>query len=87
MGWHSKVNWGNIGHRAKFSGDQSSIPSIAENMLRGFVAIGGVKIWLFPLHWLLALTTACTTVQAVTKQMQCDATVLVYLDNQVLRRS
>ena len=41
MGWHSKVNWGNIGHRAKFSGDQSSIPSIAENMLRGFVAIGG----------------------------------------------
>jgi len=26
----------------------------------------GVKIWLFPLLWLVAFTTACTTVQAVT---------------------
>ena len=25
----------------------------------------GVKIWPFPLLWLLAFTTACTTVQAV----------------------
>ena len=28
----------------------------------------GVKIWLFPLLWLVAFTTACTTVQAVIKK-------------------
>ena len=28
----------------------------------------GVKIWPFPLLWLVAFTTACTTVQAVTSR-------------------
>ena len=34
------------------------------NPFRGFGA-PGVKIWPFPLLWLVAFTTACTTVQAV----------------------
>jgi len=34
------------------------------NPFRGFGALG-VKIWTFPLLWLVAFTTACTTVQAV----------------------
>ena len=35
------------------------------NPFRGFGA-QGVQIWPFPLLWLVAFTTACTTVQAVT---------------------
>jgi len=34
------------------------------NPFRGFGA-PGVEIWPFPLLWLVAFTTACTTVQAV----------------------
>jgi len=34
------------------------------NLFSGFGAPGG-QIWPFPLLWLLAYTTACTTVQAV----------------------
>ena len=33
----------------------------------------GVKIWPFPLLWLVAFTTACTTVQAVIfHEVQCQ---------------
>ena len=35
------------------------------NPFRGFGA-PGAEIWPFPLLWLVAFTTACTTVQAVT---------------------
>ena len=35
----------------------------------------GVKIWLFPLLWLVAFTTACTTVQAVTSKCTAEARV------------
>ena len=43
------------------------------NPFRGFGA-PGVKIWPFPLHWLVAFTTACTTVQAVIRSTR-DHTV------------
>ena len=34
----------------------------------------GVKIWPFPLLWLVAFTTACTTVQAVTSRERKKST-------------
>ena len=37
------------------------------NPFKGFGA-QGVKIWPFPLLWLVAFTTACSTVQAVTSR-------------------
>jgi len=40
------------------------IPSFIE-IRSGVLKPQGVKIWPFPLLWLLAFTTACTTVQAV----------------------
>ena len=40
------------------------IPSFIE-IRSGVSEPQGVKIWLFPLLWLVAFTTACTTVQAV----------------------
>jgi len=40
------------------------IPSFIEIRL-GVSEPQGVKIWPFPLLWLVAFTTACTTVQAV----------------------
>jgi len=39
-------------------------PSLIE-IRSGVSELKGVKIWPFPLLWLVALTTACTTVQAV----------------------
>ena len=39
----------------------------------------GVKIWLFPLLWLVAFTTACTTVQAVIAVI-CVALVHGFFD-------
>ena len=41
------------------------IPSFVE-IRSGVSEPQGVKIWPFPLLWLVAFTTACTTVQAVT---------------------
>jgi len=43
--------------------------SFHRNPFRGFGA-QGVKIWHFPLLWLVAFTTACTTVQAVIHLQQ-----------------
>ena len=43
------------------------IPSIIE-IRSGVSEPQGVKIWPFPLLWLVAFTTACTTVQAVTSR-------------------
>ena len=40
------------------------IPSFIEIRL-GVSELQGVKVWPFPLLWLVAFTTACTTVQAV----------------------
>jgi len=40
------------------------IPSFIEIRL-GVSEPQGVKIWPFPLLWLVAFTTSCTTVQAV----------------------
>ena len=40
------------------------------NPFRGFGAPGRVKIWPFPLLWLVAFTTACTTVQAVVQRFR-----------------
>ena len=42
------------------------IPSFIE-IRSGVLEPRGVKIWPFPLLWLVAFTTACTTVQAVMK--------------------
>ena len=42
------------------------------NPFRGFGA-PGVKIWPFPLLWLVAFTTACTTVQAVITDQVSEA--------------
>ena len=38
---------------------------VSSKSVQGFRSHGGVKIWPFPLLWLVAFTTACTTVQAV----------------------
>ena len=43
------------------------IPSFIE-IRSGVSEPQGVKIWPFPLLWLVAFTTACTTVQAVTSR-------------------
>jgi len=46
------------------------IPSFIE-IRSGVSELQGVKIWPFPLLWLVAFTTACTTVQAVTSRDTC----------------
>jgi len=38
---------------------------VSSKSVQGFRIPRGVKIWPFPLLWLVAFTTACTTVQAV----------------------
>ena len=43
------------------------IPSFIE-IRSGVLEPQGVKIWPFPLLWLVAFTTACTTVQAVMEE-------------------
>jgi len=53
------------------------IPSFIE-IRSGVSEPRGVKIWLFPLLWLVAFTTACTTVQAVTSR---DKLVLQHNDS------
>ena len=45
------------------------IPSFIE-IRSGVLEPRGVKIWPFPLLWLVAFTTACTTVQAVTNPVR-----------------
>ena len=41
---------------------------VSSKSVQGFRSPSGVKIWPFPLLWLVAFTTACTTVQAVTSR-------------------
>ena len=50
------------------------IPSFIE-ICSGVSEPRGVKIWPFPLLWLVAFTTACTTVQAVTNNAVKDRTL------------
>ena len=40
---------------------------VSSKSVQGFRNPRGVKIWPFPLLWLVAFTTACTTVQAVKR--------------------
>ena len=51
--------------------DPVILPSFIEIRL-GVSQPHGVKIWPFPLLWLVAFTTACTTVQAVTSRDNDD---------------
>ena len=54
-----------------------NIPSFIE-IRSGISEPRGVKIWPFPLLWLVAFTTACTTVQAV---IILNSMLFLYTDN------
>ena len=56
------------------------IPSFIESRSR-VSEPQGVKIWLFPLLWLVAFTTACTTVQAVIHITACTVVQAVVKAN------
>ena len=54
------------------------IPSFIE-IRSGVSEPQGVKIWLFPLLWLVAFTTACTTVQAVMHVINVKTRCCLYV--------
>jgi len=60
------------------------IPSVIE-IRSGVSEPRGVKIWPFPLLWLVAFTTACTTVQAVIVVCTCQYNANTHsVDNELI---
>ena len=60
------------------------IPSFIK-MRSGVSEPQGVKIWPFPLLWLIAFTTACTTVQAVIRVTTYTYTINKYIHTRIYK--
>ena len=60
------------------------IPSFIE-IRSGVSEPRGVKIWPLPLLWLVAFSTACTTVQAVMRELQLNIVLPRYSSTGLLR--